>query len=137
MVMPRLKVDYSFTGPLARGEHRQLIPHFIKLMEEQVAEYGVDMIRNRYRAVFRYRYPSKHKGKASGAVRNRMSNGHQQLVAGNIVYGAWLEGTGSRNASTRFKGYQTFRLVSQQLQQRAVGMAEVILGPYLRKLNGN
>lgn len=136
-LMPRFQIDYTFTGPLFRpGESEKLIAAYIVEAEKQIAEYGVDMVRNQYAKVFRYKYPSRHKGQAKAAVRNRMVNGHHQLQAGNIVYGAWLEGTGSRNARTRFGGYHTFRIVGQQLQDRAVRMAEVILQPYLSKLNG-
>lgn len=38
------------------------------------------------------------------------------VTDGGIVYGHWLEGTGSRNRTTRFKGYKAFRLVTQSLQ---------------------
>lgn len=33
-----------------------------------------------------------------------------------IIYGAWLEGVGSRNKTTRFKGYFSFRRARQQLE---------------------
>lgn len=33
-----------------------------------------------------------------------------------VVYGPWLEGTGSRNRTTRFKGYHTFRKIFEQTQ---------------------
>ena len=35
---------------------------------------------------------------------------------GGSVYGPWLEGVGSRNATTRFKGYASFRRTAQKLQ---------------------
>lgn len=34
-----------------------------------------------------------------------------------IVYGPWLEGVGSRNATSRFKGYHMFRRTAQLLQE--------------------
>jgi len=33
-----------------------------------------------------------------------------------IVYGPWLEGTSSRNRTTRFKGYASFRRAAQAVQ---------------------
>lgn len=33
------------------------------------------------------------------------------------VYGPWLEGVGSRNATTRFKGYATFRRVALEVER--------------------
>lgn len=33
-----------------------------------------------------------------------------------VIYGPWLEGTGSRNRTTRFKGYASFRKAAQRLE---------------------
>ena len=41
-----------------------------------------------------------------------------------LVYGPWLEGVSSRNESTRFKGYATFRHVYGQLDDRADEVVE-------------
>lgn len=50
-----------------------------------------------------------------------------------VVYGPWLEGTGSRNQSTRFKGYASFRKTAQWLDREKIA----ILGPQIRRLVGN
>lgn len=49
-----------------------------------------------------------------------------------VIYGPWLEGTGSRNATTRFKGYASFRRAAQQLK----GEAEQILVPVVERAVG-
>lgn len=36
-----------------------------------------------------------------------------------VVYGNWIEGTSSRNQSTRFKGYRIFRTVMQEIERDA------------------
>lgn len=46
------------------------------------------------------------------------------VTDGTVVYGPWLEGTGSRNDETRFKGYFTFRLVAQKVEVKASSIAE-------------
>lgn len=56
---------------------------------------------------------------------------------GQIKYGPWLEGVGSRNApATRFRGYHAFRNAAQRLQQRIDGMGDrlLITGGYLRRM---
>ena len=53
-----------------------------------------------------------------------------------VIYGPWLEGTGSRNATTRFKGYHTFRKVTQELDRKARGIAFRVLDSYVRMMNG-
>jgi hypothetical protein len=53
-----------------------------------------------------------------------------------VVYGPWLEGTGSRNDTTQFKGYNAARMATQQLQ----GQVDTVLAPAVaaltRRLNG-
>lgn len=39
-------------------------------------------------------------------------------VENNVIYGPWLEGTGSRNRTTRFKGYFTFRKVASRIRSK-------------------
>lgn len=41
-----------------------------------------------------------------------------------LVYGPWLEGVSSRNQTTRFKGYATFRHTVGQLERRKDEIAE-------------
>lgn len=50
-------------------------------------------------------------------------------------YGPWLEGTGSRNLTTRFKGYHSFRLAGQALDRMAVPLADRAFEPYIREMN--
>jgi hypothetical protein len=53
-----------------------------------------------------------------------------------VIYGPWLEGTGSRNRTTRFKGYATFRKAAQELDRRAFRIAAAMLDRYVRRMNG-
>lgn len=52
--------------------------------------------------------------------------GDTQLIHDrDVIYGPWLEGVGSRNATTRFKGYHALRTAAQQLE----GQAPQVLAP--------
>lgn len=51
-----------------------------------------------------------------------------------IIYGPWLEGVGSRNRTTRFKGYHAFREGTQELQHQAASVAEHALRPYIARM---
>lgn len=53
-----------------------------------------------------------------------------------VTYGPWLEGIGSRNATTRFKGYGTFRKVAQEMATEVVRISEPTYSRALSKLNG-
>jgi len=42
----------------------------------------------------------------------------------NVIYGPWLEGLSSRNETTRFKGYATFRMVKNRMAQKSEAIIE-------------
>lgn len=51
-----------------------------------------------------------------------------------VVYGPWLEGVGSRNRTTRFKGYAAFRTTTQSLERRVPTMVQPIVDRHLGQL---
>jgi len=52
-----------------------------------------------------------------------------------IVYGPWLEGTGSRNRTTRFKGYMIFRRVTQRMNARAAIIGDGVVARFMGRMN--
>lgn len=48
---------------------------------------------------------------------DRTADGYK-VNADNVIYGSWLEGTSSRNQTTRFKGYRLFRRAMQDTEAR-------------------
>jgi len=52
-----------------------------------------------------------------------------------VVYGGWLEGVSSRNATSRFKGYRTFRIVKQGLAQDKNQIAEPIVRKFIQEMS--
>ena len=61
-----------------------------------------------------------------------VSSLHGLITDSNVVYGPWLEGIGSRNQTTRFKGYSIFRKTRDKLQ----GMVPGILLKQVKKAIG-
>jgi len=55
---------------------------------------------------------------------------------GDVEYGPWLEGTSSRNQSTRFKGYHTFRKVGQWLETKADDVLEKNIRKAVQRMKG-
>lgn len=51
-----------------------------------------------------------------------------------MIYGPWLEGTGSRNKTTKFKGYASFRKASQQLERQVDRIVDKELKLFLSRL---
>jgi hypothetical protein len=77
----------------------------------------------------------------TGAYRRRVTqygpvSGQARLHDQQAIYGPWLNGTGSRNATTRFKGYGHFRKTYEALQQAARPLAQQIVAEYVAELGG-
>lgn len=53
-----------------------------------------------------------------------------------VIYGPWLEGTSSRNRTTRFKGYASFRRATQTVQARVPLTVERIVRDLAHALGG-
>jgi hypothetical protein len=51
-----------------------------------------------------------------------------------VIYGPWLEGTGSRNATTRFKGYASFRRAAQVTRSRVRHIAGGVVSQYIKRM---
>lgn len=52
-----------------------------------------------------------------------------------IIYGPWLEGTSRRNATTRFKGYHSFRRAAQSTQLLAPSIVAKAIARHIGALN--
>jgi hypothetical protein len=67
---------------------------------------------------------------------NTASRGLDAVVNdGGVIYGPWLEGVGSRNRTTRFKGYFSFRRAKQDIDQRVVPLAAPALARFIAEVN--
>ncbi len=60
---------------------------------------------------------------------------YRGISDGGVVYGGWLEGVDSRNRTTRFKGYRTFRIVMQELNRDKERLAQPLVNDYVRRMN--
>ena len=81
------------------------------------------------------------KGKAStGHYRRNLHPMVKDLYGriddGNVVYGPWLEGTGSRNATPRFKGYASFRRTAQFMQKQVPAIMQRRIAQAVQELGG-
>lgn len=52
-----------------------------------------------------------------------------------VIYGGWLEGVSSRNKTTRFKGYHTFRMIQQEMRKDARALAQPLVDQYVQEMN--
>lgn len=124
------KVTVHESGPLFNGQALAALKAFLPAAEAAVADRGVNLVHDRLGTVLKH--PTGYY--ESRVVTDRVSDGHA-VTDGGVVYGPWLEGVSSRNQATRFKGYATFRKVTQKLDREAVQIATVVLRPFLSRMN--
>jgi hypothetical protein len=79
--------------------------------------------------------------KPTGAYRDRITQygpvgGQARVHDQQGIYGPWLNGTGSRNKSSRFKGYGHFKKTTQVLRQAAKPLGRQVVAEHLHKLGG-
>jgi hypothetical protein len=53
-----------------------------------------------------------------------------------VIYGPWLEGTGSRNRTTKFKGYKSVRETTQELQRKVPTIVQPYVEQLIHRLDG-
>lgn len=113
--MYRLSIRTRVQGPLFDHRAAAAMSDFEDELEEEGAEWALNHIRGSFHANFKQPtgyYESNVRVHTSGAGLEVWDGGQ-----GGPVYGPWLEGVGSRNTITRFKGYHSFRNAAIALER--------------------
>ena len=121
---------------MVRQEAQAIVQEVVELGEQRLDQ----MLRPRPAGVY-LSVGEAQKGKASTGNYRRNINGMVRdlsglITDGGVIYGPWLEGVGSRNASTRFKGYAAFRRTAQWLEQQVPKVIRVRVDRMVARLNG-
>lgn len=107
--------DIDYHGPLFDGRAEAAGRRLVRDMRDTLGDRGKELVLERLGQVIRH--PT---GYYESQIRTQARGDYEVVVTdGGVVYGPWLEGTGSRNETTRFKGYHTFQLISQELERDA------------------
>lgn len=123
-------IEVSSSGPVFDGRAEAAAKDFARAVGTQVAEQGVSDVRFQFAQVVQH--PT---GRYSRALHAVHRGSLHQVTDGGMVYGPWLAGEGSRNARSRFKGYQHWRRAEQQLERRVPKIANDLLPTYMRRMN--
>jgi hypothetical protein len=113
-------------GPIFDGRAAREVDHFLKASQQEIGETGAQMVQAQLDRVLQ---------NPTGYYRSRVTYRDPRVTDSGVVYGPWLEGVSSRNQTSRFRGYATFRRVTQALQHEAEHTAQRVLPPYLRRMN--
>lgn len=124
--MPSQTFTYNTRGPLFDGSFAREMERAMDEIKQEVGDETVLLIQDRLDQVL---------VNPTGFYRSNIRAYPRGLVVmvddNNVIYGPWLEGVGSRNATTRFKGYHTFRTVLGEARRRTPKIADQVIGRYV------
>jgi hypothetical protein len=116
-----IRIDIDASGPVFDGRGEQITEDLAAEAVDVVAEAGEEQVTRLMRIYFRNPRP---------VYWDRVITSHPAYLTAIVhdqgcIYGPWLEGVGSRNATTRFKGYRHWRTTRAELASRV----DTIVGP--------
>jgi len=122
--------DTHYSGPLFDGRAATAGQRFLEAAVQEVANQGLADVQENANKSFKHPTPYY-----ETQIYVRRDSWDENTVSDRgIVYGPWLEGTSSRNQSTRFKGYASFRRAAQGLDRKAGDLVEHVLQSYLGRM---
>ncbi len=142
--------DVTLSGPLFDGTGEKILDRGIVAARHKVAADGqalaslafLGSIRDNHdrflRSVTvtdRARVYVSRSGRHLYALPVTAGPGETIVTSDLATYGPWLEGTGSRNVTTRFKGYHGFRKAAQELDRTAGDIASRELERYVQEMS--
>lgn len=129
--MSGIELDVRESGALFDGAAAAAFAAYADHVQQHVAEECVSHVRAHLAGVIKV-----NEGIYESWVHAEHVQDHWEVTDRWIVYGPWLEGDGSRDATTRFHGYHSFRIVSQEFSDHiAEEIALADLPPYLAEAN--
>jgi len=143
--MTRPGIDIDISGPLfkhggrfAREAMEDAVQELIELGEDRL-DRG---LRRSPAGLFLSTGEARPKRASVGNYRRRVIEGNVvQGLKGRIdddgvIYGPWLEGTSSRNQTTRFPGYGAFRMTAQWLEKQSDDVLKKNISKAVRRMRG-
>ena len=124
-------------GPVFDGRAEIAVKEFEASVTREAAAIGRDWIR--IAAAGMDRSGRGGTGMAAAGVGLYPVPGGWQILGAEItgtVWWPWLEGISRRNASSKFKGYHTFRTTKYKLSRAVPAIAELKMAEFLPQMGG-
>lgn len=130
----RISAYVTVAGPLMEGRGPQILQRFFDDATKLVAEHGRDELKKR--ATGKPRHPT---GAFAGAITIKPFKKGKTIIADypEVLYGPWLEGVSTRNASTGFAGYRMFKLTRGRLRKQVGELVQGLLDKAVAELGGH
>jgi hypothetical protein len=125
-----VRVNTHANGPLFDGRAQRAARDYCDQANYRVAEAAERMVLEHLGRSIKKRTP--YYETRIGVVR---SGRGYEVNDGGVIYGHWLEGTGSRNYPvTRFRGYRAFSRARALIQRQGPGIARRMLARYTARM---
>jgi hypothetical protein len=124
-------IEIVATGPIVTGRAGPIVTQMLEEAQREVAAQASADVHGFMNATFKNPTPY-YETQVNTAQRGR------DLVVNdrNIVYGPWLEGVGSRNKTSRFKGYANWRRTFQGLAPKVQPLIDAAVRRFMSRLEG-
>lgn len=116
-------------GMIFDGKWAAILEAGIKQAQNDVGDYAISAIKNNLDDVL-----IENNGGYVGSIHSEWETDDLAVTDG-TVYGPWLEGLGTRNATSRFKGYWTFRLTTDVIKEKVDVVAEPAIAAAVASIN--
>jgi hypothetical protein len=118
-------------GPLFDGRAQAAVTRFTRDSTKVLTQVGTDMVKLKYGARIRV-----NTGTFLGRITGEVSGTIGRIYTKYILYGYWLEGVGSQNATTRFKGYWAYAETFLELDSRSLEILKPLIDKMIREMGG-
>lgn len=131
----RINLEVDIKGPFFQGDYTRELHKHLDEAKADIAQMGVNRIQERIGA--RAKNPSGYyAGHVVTDVVKPFNDQIIELSGRAVAYGPWIEGTSSRNSTTRYKGYRIFRQVRSWLRKAATPIAQAKIDQFVNRMNG-
>ncbi len=124
-----VKVDKR--GSIFDGRMERIVADAADTIEKRTATIGASIVRTKLDGSLRTQTPYYRL-----KVVPRPEAQSWKITDQGVIYGHWLEGDGSRNYPvTRFRGYSSFRLSVQVINERSKAIGNQTIAEYVGRMN--
>jgi hypothetical protein len=127
----KVRIIVKAQGPLYDGSAPAIVHAWSDQVKRDIAQEGVNRLKS---------FAMDKSGRATGRYQSEIQTSTLSFndirIHDPIVYGPWLEGSSTRNRSTRFKGYHLWRKTAQALEEDAPKIAEKRMPELVARLGG-
>lgn len=127
-----LNIDITADGPVFDGRAEMAAEDMAAAAVEAVAEVAEELAVSLMQHYFRRPRPYYWTRVTITQPAYLTARVHDQ----GVVYGPWLEGVGSRNRTSRFKGYWHWRQTRQEVASRVPVLVEPVVREHIERMRG-